>query len=997
MTGYLSDEVRAIILSALLVLSVFGGTVAFTGTAVAVDSGSGSFDEFTNTTVEEGTTTNHTIKFSASNLAADTTANDTLNITLPDSLNVSDASVGTLDVGNDLDVANITTLSDTDGDDAFERVTISFNGSDGNVGIDLSAETDAPFVSGSSATGDATATLFDSDGSDTTATQTLTIENTGSETGTTITDGDRIFQGQEDVVFLGDSGEEYPSLTGVSGDTEGQVLSEPIPTDQTVGTYSDNGVNDGTQDIAVTVDQPRVTSFDINNQNGEDISGGSIGKADANLTVVAEYNYNEYEALEISVEEESGLKITDDVVDSTESQLGGENTYSVDLTTEDAGTYTVTVEGVDDLDFGQAVETGTVDVTAQDNVGIELGSDTVTQGDNLRYEVTGSVAGNYHFVQVDSTDFRPGQSLEDYGQIFRDVGDVEERGLITTDSSGDTRLHSGDAEIPNATVAQNNGFEVQGAYAIVQIDDDTGLGVGSINTQYLDDVSVTVDVSDRLVVDGNSDVQDVTGADYTFDDDATTGGADVGSEPFVDINGDESTDDVDVNVEEGTVTLDSPGTTYVVGSEVDVNGTAPTGMDNVAIYTRDEGGFELVEVDGQVNISVDADGTFEEENIIISTGAQPGNDILSLPGSYRIGVIDATDADTTDDSDGEPDAELTTQEFNQGTSSQSSIRTIGTSLDVQFPSLVDGQISEDDGDVTVTGSAPGSEDVLFIAVGPRGNVFTQQIGVDSDQTFDEEDIALNGISKGAVSLHVYSLSRDDRVGDGDLPGQNADLTGFESFVDSDLETQGLTGDQVRSSIIAETIEDSATDDQLVNQNARLVDTQSRIVNVYQSGNQASGLNPVAAGETLVLEGQTNLQPDDNTITVELGTEDVSVGLAATEEWGQDGQFTVEIDTIDAATGTYTLEIDDGQNSVTEDVELVEEVSTATPTPTEADDTATATDSPTPTATASPTTTAASATETGSPTPTEGGGPGFGAVVALVALLAAALLATRRDN
>ena len=36
MTGYLSDEVRAVILSALMVLSVFGGTVAFSGTAAAI-------------------------------------------------------------------------------------------------------------------------------------------------------------------------------------------------------------------------------------------------------------------------------------------------------------------------------------------------------------------------------------------------------------------------------------------------------------------------------------------------------------------------------------------------------------------------------------------------------------------------------------------------------------------------------------------------------------------------------------------------------------------------------------------------------------------------------------------------------------------------------------------------------------------------------------------------------------------------------------------------
>jgi major cell surface glycoprotein (TIGR04216 family) len=798
-----------------------------------------------------------------------------------------------------------------------------------------------------------------------------------------------VYQGEDDIEFGGPlSG----SLTGVSGNAEGQVLSPPIPQDQTVGVYS----NDGTSGTAsVTVDQPRITTFDVNNQNGEDISGGSIGKVNANLTVVGEYNFNAAEDLEITVSEEGGLEVTDDVVtSSTTANSAGEVTYDVDLTDESAGTYTIELAGSDSLDFGSAAQSTTVEVTAQDNVGVDLGSDTATQGDNLRYEVTGSVAGNYHLVQISGSDFRPGQSLEDYGSIFRNVGDVSESGLITTDPNGDTVLHSGDAEIPTAQAAQNAGYEVQGAYAIVQIDDDTGLGVGSINTQYLDTVSTTVDVSDELVVDANGDVQDVDGNDYVFDNDANTGGA-VGEEPFVAINGDESTDDTDFDVEEGTVSLESPGNTYVVGSEVDVNGTAPTGMDNVAIYARDEGGFELVEIDGELDLAVDADGTFEETDVTLSTGNQPGNDILSLPGSYRFGVIDASDADT--DNDGSPDAELDTQEFNQGTSSQTSIRTIGTSLDAQFPSLIRGQISDDDGDVTVNGSAPGSSEVLFIAVGPRGNVFTQQISVDSDQTFDEEDIALGGINKGAVSLHVYSVGRDDRPGDGALPNdQNANLDDFEGFVNG-LEGQSLTGDQVRSSILSETVEDSASDDQLVNQNARLVDTQSNIQNVYQEGNQASGINPVAVGETLIVEGQTNLQPDDNTVTVELGNEDTTVGLAATEEWGEDGQFSVEIDTTDAATGTYTLEVDDGQNTVTEEVELVEEVSTPTPTPTEADDTPTATDSPTPTATASPTPTEMPDTDTATPTPTEGGGPGFGAVVALVALLAAALLATRRDN
>jgi PGF-CTERM protein len=107
---------------------------------------------------------------------------------------------------------------------------------------------------------------------------------------------------------------------------------------------------------------------------------------------------------------------------------------------------------------------------------------------------------------------------------------------------------------------------------------------------------------------------------------------------------------------------------------------------------------------------------------------------------------------------------------------------------------------------------------------------------------------------------------------------------------------------------------------------------------------------------------------------------------------------MSIDTADAATGTYTLELDDGENTVTEEVELVESIETPTATPTEEDDTPTATDSPTPTATASPTPTEMDTEmDTETPTPTSGGGPGFGAVVALVALLAAALLATRRTD
>ncbi|ESS06420.1 MAG: PGF-CTERM archaeal protein-sorting signal [uncultured archaeon A07HB70] len=141
---------------------------------------------------------------------------------------------------------------------------------------------------------------------------------------------------------------------------------------------------------------------------------------------------------------------------------------------------------------------------------------------------------------------------------------------------------------------------------------------------------------------------------------------------------------------------------------------------------------------------------------------------------------------------------------------------------------------------------------------------------------------------------------------------------------------------------------------------------------------------------MIVEGETNLQPDDNVITVELRNEDRSVDLVSTDLWGQSGSWLVELDTDDAAIGTYDLVVEDGTNTRREQVELVETLDTPTPTPTERD-----TPTPTSTPTASPTPTP-TATPTASPTPTAGGGPGFGAVVALVALLAAALLATRRE-
>ena len=757
-------------------------------------------------------------------------------------------------------------------------------------------------------------------------------------------EGAVVYRGEDDIEF---GGALRDSLASVSS---GVPLSPPISPTVDTGRYS----NDGTQSTpAITVDSPRISSFEIQNTNGADVKGGTVTQSRANLTLVAEYNYHQAENIEVIVEEESGLTVTNTVVDDPQANGDGTARISMDFRNADPGTYNFTVQGTDSLTFDDARRETTVEITSQEDVGVELANDTVTQGANVNFDIIGGAAGDYHLVQIDASDLRDDVSPATAATVFRPVGDVEEQGVF-----------DGDRYVPESDV--NSSDDVDAVYAVVEIDDD-GIGVGSIDTAALDDTSVSITISDLLATSGGSFARPLAAAG----------------------SGELAADETDFDVEKGEVALGQPSNFYVVGQAVTVNGTAPAAIESVAIYARNNNDFELVELDGDRTLFVDADGTFEVEGVRLTEGEGGGNGILSLEGSYRIGVISAADADL--DGDGQVDDQLTTQEFTQGTSEQKSLRVTGRSLSVTFPSVVRGQIAEEDGGVDVNGTAAGAAEVVFIAVGERGNIISQTIRVDDDGTVDEEDVPVAGLSEGDVTLYVYGTGRDGRVGDGDLPGSfEATTDGLQSWLESSLGQQSLTGDQVRSAIRGETTGATASDDLVETEEVRLTDAQTRVTDVYPSDSAATGINPVAAGDTMIVEGETNLQPGDNVITIELGNQETTVELTSTELWGQDGVWVVEIDTDGAAVGTYTLRAEDGSSTDTIDVDIVETLETPTPTPTEE----TPTPSPTPTATPSPTPTV-SPTPTASPTPTSAGGPGFGAVVAIVALLAAALVAVRR--
>ena len=822
--------------------------------------------------------------------------------------------------------------------------------------------------------------------------------------------GEIIFQGEEDIQLKDGSGGNLAAaeFERASGDNAGVPLSIPVDTDQTTGTYETASSGSPPTRVTVTVASPSISTFDVQNQPlsagvdaGSDVNGGTLVADGSGAHVEVNYNFEEAESVELTVEDENGVDVTneilagsaDAVADGTDASGNDVTPVGIDLdpTGLDEGEYTFSISGTEDLDFGDATQSTTVQIVTEETANLDLSSDEVVQGENVDFTIDGTSEGNFHGIFIDSQDFRDGITADEADDVFRNVGDTVDTGIVNASSipsSGVGGLGStGGAEVLDGTqisnldtaIGNDNIDQVSDvadyAFAIVEI--DGGSGVGSIETQNLDDTSVTVEVAP---------------SDSAYLTSATPPSHDPAGQLLTNVNTD---DDVDLAVNEGEVSLNQPVGSYVTGSEVTINGTANPGVDDVAIYVRDQDDFELASIGdgGSRTITVEGDDTFEEEDVQIgfpsSADDESGNNILSLPGTYRIGVIDVEDAAI--DSSG-PDNSLTTSEFNQGISTTESIVVTDTALAGSFVTY-NGQVADDDGLIDFNGTAAGKDggEIVVAFVGPRGGTVADTVTVESDSTFDRDDFDISGLSQGTVSAHLLSAGRDGEFGEGD----SADFSGNPTVeepgdVASAIEGLSGTGDQVRSSILANTVDSTASDDLIVTETFRLSDGLTTVETVT---------SPVEGNGTIEVTGQTNRRADDNTITAELLDQSGdSITLSSTEQWGTDGTYSVNVSLDGVQPGEYTLEVDDGDNTDRAPVEVVEQVdeeetATATPEP----DTPTPTPTPTPEPdTPTPTEEPADDTETDTPS-TDAGTPGFGIVVALTALIAAALLAVRRTN
>jgi hypothetical protein len=211
--------------------------------------------------------------------------------------------------------------------------------------------------------------------------------------------------------FVQDGGD-LKSVQGLLNTNSAEQLEGEISRDQTVGVYTHNGSLDGTHRLNVR--DATISTFDVENVNGADVAGGTLVNLNDSATtgfVNVTYNFNESEPVEVTVTDADGLDVTTEFITGAtvdDAAVGGDSDKASFQIADDVstGTYTVTVAGNDDLDFGDASVSATVEVVDDADVTVSLQPDEVVQGNSAQFSLSGGSEDDYHLVTIAAGDFR---------------------------------------------------------------------------------------------------------------------------------------------------------------------------------------------------------------------------------------------------------------------------------------------------------------------------------------------------------------------------------------------------------------------------------------------------------------------------------------------------------------------------------------------------------------------------------------------------------------
>jgi hypothetical protein len=245
---------------------------------------------------------------------------------------------------------------------------------------------------------------------------TITASATGSDRSVTRAGG-VLYLGESDVDLTGLAGTEPAGSAdrfyGVGGEATGTVavVEDTVAADVTLarsfapGKYA---LEDGGESVFV-VQRPNVTDVDLypgTATSGTEVAGSSIPVTVETLTVAPRFDFDATENATVVVETESGLTITEELTDDPTASGSGEP-VRLDVSDLSVGTYTVRVEGADDLDH----VTGSATVRVRESARtVSLSRTRVTRGEETVATVSGE-PGTVRYLRIPADALRDGESV----------------------------------------------------------------------------------------------------------------------------------------------------------------------------------------------------------------------------------------------------------------------------------------------------------------------------------------------------------------------------------------------------------------------------------------------------------------------------------------------------------------------------------------------------------------------------------------------------------
>jgi PGF-CTERM protein/surface glycoprotein (TIGR04207 family) len=972
-----TDKHRAVFLAILMILSVFAGTIAFSGTvAASLDQPVTQGGDINNTTVVEASNNSHPIELNATlNTTTDTNVRFVVSLSDGNNFDLSNLNNSTVQLTANDSVTEVTATSINDGSDTFNATVDTSGAGNDNTAVNLSFDLNGVRPRSVSSDQDFSVSFAldnetDGDVEDTTQIGTLSVQDTPAGAPELI-----------DAVHYEDTGDEGAGVE--------LSFTEPVsvPDASDITLIDDDGNTVTGTSISPSPSSATSSPPNLNGRYFIDTSG-TILTGDVEVVLTSDINDADNDPL-----------VSDDTDDNISVTVAPQTVkFSDDKTIYEGGNLAI-VNGSTDV---------SVDVEGPDNFFFEGSTDTnsevfvlnTSERDLGEYNVSinGSDNDNTQFtlrdlnldIAVDDTNVSTDDTIETDVSAVAGNRNID---AVLLDSDGDevntssvTQLDGqGEADVDFETSDADAGSELDtGTYTVEVTDTDTGVVVESseITVSQADDEEA--EFTENTITQERGDVLEFT-IELTETSEATInfGSPDDGVEANVTVEDDNDDDQVTVRLN-----------TYKLANSGDLP------LDGGDVYSLDSDSDDNIvdqDIDSQTDDLIDA-GDYDVE---VQAGDQDSAD-----GTPGISSSDDVATVTLNDRN--------TENAQMWTGSSDELGSV-SDLDDVNEGIEEGQISQSSeiavGDLAVhqlevTGiegalDARANEDVT-------DNFFTQQgnNGV-LDLTIEE---ASPGANQNAAEVNLTSRNTTV-IADGqndtyfvivDTGDVNFTTPRFESLPNDDdtaLETNFTVVQNDRGDL---DFTNSQFDDDENEETIIAFDANEPEINVDEPFN-------VSQAEAQTVTGTTNIAPGTELSLRVRSADGVTPSFLKTASpvVQSDGTYSATFDFSGQNVGDeYDIEVDSNtlpDGPVEEDGEVVERVVTPTPEPdtdtaTPEPDTDTATPEPdTDTATPEPDTdTATPEPDTDTPTSTPTSTPGFGVIVALTALLAAALLAIRRE-